>query len=59
MEFEPVGTGTRVEWRWTLHPVSRFAAAVLPIVGRLWQGYARRALDQLDVLMVAELDERS
>jgi len=53
--FDPVGTGTRVTWQWTIHPADSPAAAALPVLGLLWKGYARRALDQLDDLMVASL----
>lgn len=53
--FDPVGTGTRVTWQWTIHPADSPAAVALPVLGRLWKGYARRALDQLDELMVASL----
>jgi hypothetical protein len=45
--FDPVGTGTKVTWRWTIHPRSRFAAPALPVFGRLWLGYARQSLEQL------------
>ena len=54
--FQPVGTGTRdVTWSWTIHPASDVASFVLPVVGVLWKGYARRALDRLDAMMVADL----
>lgn len=53
--FERVGTGTRVEWSWIIHPASALAGMVLPVVGWCWQGYARQALDQLEQLMVAQL----
>jgi len=53
--FDPVGTGTRVTWEWTLHPSDGPAAVGLPVLGWCWKGYARRALDQLDDLMVATL----
>jgi hypothetical protein len=45
--FAPVGTGTNVTWRWTLHPRSAFAAPALPVFARLWRGYARQALEEL------------
>ena len=45
-EFEASGTGTRITWRWTLHP-TRTGALVLPAVLRMWPGYARQALEQL------------
>ena len=53
--FDPVGTGARVTWEWIIHPADSPAAVGLPVLGMLWKGYARRALDQLDELMVAAL----
>ena len=53
--FQPVGTGTRITWGWTIHPASEVASAVMPALRPMWNGYARRALDQLDQLMVAAL----
>lgn len=44
--FAPEGTGVRITWSWTLHPTSTYAARVLPLVGRMWRGYARQALEQ-------------
>ncbi|HZQ31445.1 MAG TPA: SRPBCC family protein [Mycobacterium sp.] len=49
--FAPAGDGTTVTWRWTIHPRSRFAAPALPVFGRLWRGYARRALEELERLL--------
>jgi hypothetical protein len=50
--FAPEGTGVRVTWSWTLHPTSTYAALVLPLVGRMWGGYARQALERAsDVLL--------
>ena len=51
--FEPVGSGCRITWSWTIHPRSSAAGLVLPLLGRLWQGYPRQALDQLEALMLA------
>jgi hypothetical protein len=35
-----------------MHPTSTYAARVLPLVGRMWLGYARQALEQTsDVLL--------
>jgi hypothetical protein len=45
--FEPVGTGTRVTWRWTIRPRSALSAPALPVFGKLWKGYARQSLEQL------------
>lgn len=45
--FEPAGTGTKVTWRWTVHPKSELTALALPVFGQLWRGYANRALETL------------
>jgi len=45
--FTPAGTGTKVTWRWTLHPKSALTAPALPVFARLWRGYARQALATL------------
>jgi hypothetical protein len=50
--FELVGTGTRVTWSWTIHPASRAASYALPAFGRLWRGYARQALEEVERLLV-------
>lgn len=50
--FEPAGTGTRVTWRWVIHPRSRWSAPALPVLGRLWRGYARQALEDLSEQLV-------
>ncbi|MGN6607125.1 MAG: SRPBCC family protein [Jatrophihabitans sp.] len=48
--FEPVGTGVRVTWRWTLHPASGAVVPILPLFARLWRGYARQALERVEEL---------
>jgi hypothetical protein len=50
--FTPKGTGTEVTWRWSIHPRSALASPALPVLGRLWQGYARRALEELSAQLV-------
>jgi hypothetical protein len=45
--FLPAGAGTEVSWRWAVHPKSAIGALALPVFARLWQGFARRALEQL------------
>lgn len=49
---EPVGTGVRVTWRWTVYPASSVAAYAMPVFGRLWQGYAARALDEIEHVLL-------
>ena len=50
--FEPVGTGCRITWTWTIHPATKVGAVLLPVFGRLWTGYARRSLDHLESLLL-------
>lgn len=50
--FTPAGTATFVTWRWTIHPRSPLAAPVLPLLGRVWKGYARQALEALSTQLV-------
>jgi hypothetical protein len=52
--FEPVGTGCRIEWAWTVHATSGAAGAGLPVFRRFWLGYAGRALDRLEDLLLAD-----
>jgi hypothetical protein len=50
--FDPAGTGTRVTWRWVLHPKSALSAPALPVFARLWRGYAGGALETLSDYLV-------
>lgn len=45
--FTPGGPGTQVTWRWVLHPTSALTAPAVRVLGRLWNGYARQALESL------------
>ncbi|MBW0015347.1 SRPBCC family protein [Mycobacterium sp.] len=45
--FDQVGDGTEITWRWTIYPKSRLAGPALPVFGMVWKGYARRALKYL------------
>ncbi|BBZ41193.1 SRPBCC family protein [Mycobacterium conspicuum] len=51
--FTVAGTGTTVTWQWILHPKSALTAPALPLLGRIWQGYARRALATLSELLAS------
>src|SRR5829696_2338737 len=51
--FAPEGTGVLITWSWTMHPTTAYAARVLPLVGRLWRGYARQALEQTSAALLA------
>jgi hypothetical protein len=50
----PAGTGVRVTWSWTVEPASRAAELAMPVFGWMWRGYARRALDQIEHLLLDE-----
>ena len=52
--FDPVGTGTRITWQWSVHPASRLAAPVLPVFALLWQKYARQSLESIEQLLLPE-----
>jgi len=45
--FTPSGTATTVTWHWNIHPASVLTAPLLPLLGVLWRGYARRSLELL------------
>lgn len=45
--FRAQGDATEATWEWNLHPRSAVSAVVVPVVARLWRGYAREVLAQL------------
>ena len=50
--FAPAGNGVAVTWQWTLRP-STGGALVMRAFGRMWQGYARQALEEIDKALLA------
>jgi len=50
--FEAAGTGTRITWSWEVEPASSTSAYLMPVFGRLWAGYARQALENLEDLLL-------
>ena len=52
--FEPAGTGVRITWAWTVHPASSFAELAMPVLGWLWRGYARQAMEEIETLLLAD-----
>lgn len=50
--FEPVGTGCRITWTWDVRPRGRVGALAMPVLKRLWHGYARQALARLEGLLL-------
>ncbi len=49
--FAPAGTGVEVTWAWTVHP-SAGGALLMPAIGRMWQGYARQALEEIETALL-------
>jgi Polyketide cyclase / dehydrase and lipid transport len=49
--FAPAGGGTEITWRWDIYPRSALTSRALPAFGRLWKGYARRALLDLSEML--------
>lgn len=50
--FEEAGTGVRVTWSWDISPTRPVGLPVLPVLGRLWKGWAGRALADLEPVLV-------
>lgn len=48
----PHGTGTQIGWAWTLHPTAPPARLTMNVVGKMWKGYADRALEELDTILM-------
>ncbi|MBV8860994.1 MAG: SRPBCC family protein [Mycobacterium sp.] len=46
-------SGTVVTWRWNIHARSALAAWLLPVLGFLWKGYARKSLETLSAVLTA------
>ena len=45
------GEGTRIGWTWTLHPKSSPGRLTMNVIGRMWKGYADRALVELESVL--------
>ena len=50
--FAPEGTGCCITWAWTLHATRSPARLTLNVIGRMWQGYADRALAEAESLLL-------
>jgi hypothetical protein len=48
----PEGTGARVAWVWTLHAKRSPARLTMNVIGRMWKGYADRALTELETILM-------
>jgi len=50
--FEPAGTGTRITWTWQVTPTPRLGRLAMPAFARLWSGYARQAMDEIEQILL-------
>lgn len=50
--FAGAGEGVEVSWHWSVTP-TRAGALVMPAFGRMWQGYARQALEEIERALLA------
>ena len=50
--FAPAGDGARVTWAWTVQPRGPLGRAAMPVFARMWRGYARQALEELEHILV-------
>jgi hypothetical protein len=50
--FDPAGIGVRITWAWNVHPRGALGRAAMPVFARMWQGYARQAMEEIERLLV-------
>lgn len=50
--FEPVGTGVRITWAWEVVPTEKVGKWAMPTFARLWSGYARQAMEQIEGILL-------
>ncbi len=51
--FESAGTGVRITWAWDIEPTAKLGRLAMPLFARLWSGYARQAMDEIERILVA------
>jgi hypothetical protein len=49
--FAESGSATTVTWKWNIHARSALTAPLLPVLGALWKGYARKSLETLSAVL--------
>lgn len=49
--FSPAAGGTEITWRWDVYARSARMSWALPLFGKLWKGYARKALGDLSAIL--------
>ena len=49
--FSAVDTGTQITWAWDVTPTAMLGRAAMPVFAKLWSGYARQAMDQIETIL--------
>jgi hypothetical protein len=47
----PEGDGSRIGWSWTMYPKISPGRLTMNVIGRMWKGYAERALVELEKVL--------
>lgn len=47
----PEGQGSRITWAWDIEPLAPPARLTMSVIGRMWHGYAERALQRIDDIL--------
>ncbi|MDO8363667.1 MAG: SRPBCC family protein [Actinomycetota bacterium] len=50
--FASTDTGARITWSWEVTPTHRLGRLAMPAFARMWQGYAARAMDQVEQILL-------
>jgi hypothetical protein len=51
--FLPAGTGTRITWTLSLDPRPPLGPLSMPLFTRMWKGFGRQALEELERVLLA------
>ena len=51
--FAPAGSGVEVSWQWIVRPTG-VGGVAMPLLARMWQGYARQALEEIERALLAD-----
>jgi hypothetical protein len=52
--FTRFGQGVRITWSWDITPTKWIGRAAMPVLSRLWLGYANKAMVEIDSILSAE-----
>jgi len=50
----PEDSGARIGWAWTMEPKAPPARLTMNVIGRMWKGYAERALTELETILTRD-----